>query len=92
MGACNDGATIKAESVSDLKKKFKELQEELAYQHGHSYSGTLAECSGIKVVNCPETEKNDIFAWIWDKCEKWEEALAVEVEEGVYLVGGMCSC
>lgn len=93
MGACSDSIVIEAGSIKELKSKFGDLQEELAYLHGHSYSGTLAECSGIRVVTpcCPETEKDKILEWIYDHAEKWEEALAVEIEEGVYLVGGICS-
>jgi hypothetical protein len=92
MGACYDSIIIEASSIAELKKKFRETQDSLLYEYGHNgYSGTLGECNGLKVVNKTFTERREADDWIADNAEKWEEALAIEIEEGKYLVGGICS-
>lgn len=94
MGAEYVSYKVKAKSVAELNEKFNELQENAAYEHGHSYSGDINMANGLKIDK--KIFKDYITAdnYIADTAEKWGHAIAVEVtteKETYYLIGAWCS-
>jgi len=79
----------------DLHKLFKKYVRQLYYEYGHSgYSGTLKECSGLKITDEVFDNENKGYEWLEDNTEKWEAAKAVRIKndgEDYWLVGGICS-
>jgi hypothetical protein len=98
MGASFDCKVYKnAEGgFAEIVKKFKADQDTDRYENGHSYSGGIGMCSGIKNANQPifATEKA-ADDWVSEHAEKWEAALAVQFKnekgEILWFVGGWCS-
>lgn len=83
MGMGFDYEVVKRKMSGDgLKKWFRKHQEELRFEHGSSYTGTLAEKSGLHVTNKIFYSQRDAVNWIEEKdTDKWGPAFAVKVQE-----------
>lgn len=92
MGGTFDSGVLKVEGHK-LQSAFKELQENLRYQYGHSgYTGTLAECVKLTITGEVFDTPQQAWAWLQDNTTKWEGAKAVTVKDMPgYYVGGWCS-
>ncbi len=77
-------------SVEELRKEFYKYQEQCAYESGHSYSGQLNMCNGLKVSDVKFDDDTKAKQYIIDHTSKWENALAVKCNNK-WLVGGICS-
>jgi len=78
MGACDDWVRFDGDSSPDvLEKKFKDHQSMLAEESGHSYSGRLNMCNGLKIFYSTFNSKNEAQDFIRTKWEKWGPAIAV---------------
>ena len=96
MGACFVTLHIEAKDDAELKSIFEKAQEDDRYENGHCYSGGIGMASGLTINRgrvFGDSELADEF--LAEKCQKWENAVAVEIEsrsEGTsWLVGAWCS-
>lgn len=64
-------------STTELRKRFKDHQDDCAYEDGHSYSGRLNMCPGLDVEDKTFENYNEAVEYIQTKAEKWENAVAV---------------
>jgi len=83
MGGHYDSMMIRATTEEELQKKWREFIKQEEYEHGHgAYSGTLATCSGLKILEHRKFKtrrKSD--EWLEDRVEKREQAIAVRCVE-----------
>lgn len=94
MGAEYVEYKIKAKTQTELRKMFEVLQENAAYEHGHSYSGDINMANGLKIENKVFLTYKEAENYLSEKTEKWGSAIAVEVKnekENYYLIGAVCS-
>ncbi len=83
--------TTKAKNGQELKDWFSDLQNEAGDMYGRGgYSGSWYEAQGIKVRAVCFDELEEAEEWLAEYCQKWEEALAVEVGD-LWAVGAWCS-
>ena len=98
MGAHSDFIVIKC-NKEELRKEFRNAQEQMEYEDGHDgYNGTLSTCDGLKFGTLPkdveitDTENpymnNAVCDFILDNTEKRDKAMAIEITDGVWLIGG----
>ena len=98
MGAHSDFIVIKC-TKDDLHKQFRAEHDQMEFEDGHSgYNGTLSTCNGLKIGTLPEdveitdTENpymnNAVCDFILDNTEKRDKAMAIEITDGVWLIGG----
>jgi hypothetical protein len=81
MGANFDEVVLDgAIPTQELKKAFKEIQDQRSWEYGHSgYTGTFAEADGIEFPK-QQVFKDETAAekWLSDHADKWGPALAVK--------------
>lgn len=95
MGACDFETVGRGENAA---KAFSSAVQDAQHEHGHGgYSGTIAEKRSYKLIaprtgetwrDCVKRCQADEDHFSWDK---WGDAGAVMVSEGVYLFFGMAS-
>ena len=95
MGAC-DWVTLVEKKMTDeeVQKEFQELKEDCEYRFGHEgYTGTLAEKPGVKII-CRDMnmDKKQAEEYISENNNKWDDAYAVKLSDGTWVIGGVCSC
>ena len=84
-------------SQTEIKKRFREAQEEDRYENGHSYSGGFGMASGLSLHNdqpvLPDAKAAD--DWLADNCVKWEHARGVRHNtldgKVMWMIGAWCS-
>ena len=96
------GATYSEKSFNgkltkeELKVAFKSYQDACAYESGHSYSGQLNMCEGLKIEDEAFESYEEASRYLDDTVVKWENAIAVKTKDHkgreIWLVGGCCSC
>jgi hypothetical protein len=102
MGAHSDFIVIEC-TRDELQKQFRAEQQQMEYENGHSgYNGTLSTCNGLKIGTLPEDveithpiqpfHNHAVCDYILDNTEKREEAMAIEITDGVWLIGGWAAC
>ncbi len=87
-------------TIKELKSKFAEMQDEAAYENGHSYSGDINMAPGLdlkleKVFNSYDEASDYLNGTV----KKWENAIAVRFkykdesknEKIGILIGALCS-
>lgn len=80
----------------EVREKVAEITEEMAYDSGHSYSGTWASAApGVEFPGTPVFDSTeDAEEWVAENHEKWEQVMAVKYSDGNsegWFVGGWCS-
>lgn len=90
MGAILEYEELEAKDKTELKAKFKHLQDDLCYMYGHdTYAGHLGIKDGL-VINellvAPEKAEQMI-----EDNEKWGPAQAIRIGKTRWLVGGWCA-
>ena len=91
MGAEFNFQQLDALNYNEAIEEGKELISEAKVDYGvKGYTGTWAECKGVKVVSLP-TDCTDVVQWLDDNCEKWGPMLIVRFNEH-YYAGALCSC
>lgn len=97
MGADYYFFTVNSMDKKNLKKAFKDEQDQCRYEHGHGgYTGTVAETPDIEIhkgLFTPDAAEK----YIYKNAQKWENAIAVAVFDTekakmYWLVGALCSC
>lgn len=74
-------------SVTELKARFHEMQDQDLFENGHSYSGGWGMARGLIVVRAPT---DDAVGFLEKHCEKWGEARAV-LFQGKWIIGALCA-
>ena len=77
-----------------IKAEFNAYIEECDYDSGHSYTGRLNMCSGLKfddkIFSCSDVA----YEYLCENTTKAQHALAVRIKDGGHysvLIGGWCS-
>ena len=83
-------------TVADLKKKYAELVDLEAWEHGHGgYSGTFAEKPQVKVMLPPAPgpywDEEAARGHALEHNEKWGPAFAYRIADATWLIAGWCS-
>lgn len=97
MGAQWQFKIVAAKDERELREKFDAIQEADRYERGHSYSGGFGMANGLELcketlIPCPdETMVQAAETFLVNRCEKWECALAIQVEPGKYAIGAECA-
>lgn len=92
MGASFEYEKYGKQTKDEVKKQFNSDVEDHQYMNGHSYSGGIGMLGGIgtwleKTFNT-ETEAAN---YICDKHQKWDAAMAAQLTDGSWVIGGWCS-
>lgn len=96
MGASTSFRKYKADlGLTEIKRLWAEAVEQSLYEDGHSYSGEIGMLgSEVDSWNDLEYSEPDAYAFIEDRHQKWNPAIAVSyLAKGVkyWLIGGWCS-
>ena len=78
----------------NVKSRYENLVRECQYSYGHGgYTGTFAESPGITILDIEVDSVSAAEEYLSEKCEKWENTLAVRVKgSDTWLLGGVFSC
>lgn len=108
MGAQYDETTIPNDVTREqLSMAFTKIVDQRAWESGHGgYTGTFAECRGLKVHDKTFPDTKTAMAYIdgdWDEstkaftegaAQKWGPAIAVRIESPKFTgwyIGAICS-
>lgn len=99
MGASSYSAEIKGQNEKRFIKKFNAAIESERIEYGTDpYSGSLGTLSGVRIVSDPlpgrkwtRKKKNEVVDLLLDRCEKWENALAVKTSNSFLVVAWLAS-
>ena len=95
MGACYDEMSVQSTDKAKVKSQFEAHQEMDRYENGHSYSGGLGMATGLKFDNKVFTNEFEASEYLQEKCEKWDDAIAVLIRDKNnnewYYIGAWCS-
>ena len=101
MGAQEDYKTFEAADLNEAKSKAHTIMDMDRHENGHSYSGTIGMAQGIFFdahrpvdVNAAVEYTFGTSANGWTDCkvEKWEGAILLQLQDGTWFIGAMCSC
>jgi hypothetical protein len=94
MGAQFNFMTAALIPEAELREKFIAAQAKAGYEHGHGYSGSWAEASGLSVLDEFFESRDEAEDWLDEHCQKWQDALAVQysASDGPrWAIGALCS-
>ncbi len=100
MGAVYVERKLVDQDVKSLKARFKELQEQAAWENGNSYSGDINMAPGLDLeLHLVFESYQDASQYLENRVQKWESALAVKykykdkrgVDKIGILIGALCS-
>ena len=99
MGASGYEREFKTTSARVLTKTFKQWIEEEGSEYGSNpYSGSLATLTGITIVSDPypnskwtNKKKRDVISFLYDRAQKWDDALAVKTSKSFLIVAWLAS-
>jgi len=89
MGANFNTINLKGERP-DILGAFRGIQDDDRYENGHSYSGGFGMTTGLSFIEKSFASDDDADEWLIENCQKWEDALAVFVNDH-YRIGAWCS-
>lgn len=79
MGADFDDLTLDGKlTVSEVRKRFKDYQDECSHESGNSYSGRLNMCPDLTIENKEFNSQSEAYDYLNETCKKWENAIAVK--------------
>lgn len=94
MGACFDAAFVNTTDKQAAKERFNDLLEQDRFENGHSYSGTIGMCNGVKFTDETFDSPDAAEDWLEENCAKWGPALGVRVKSDRWdgwFFGAICS-
>lgn len=77
---------------TDLNEVYRAVADQAAYEHGHSYSGTIAESTGVVLFRREEMSREAAVELAWSEeasevAQKWGPAQAIPVPGGFVFFG-----
>lgn len=93
MGANFECYKSDFDTKDEVISEFNVICNQARHDYGHAgYTGTFAEAPGIDFPRGRQkTTEKEAKEWLVEHAEKWEDALAVPLIGGGYLVGGWFS-
>ena len=95
MGAWYTERVVKGGNEKYVRDQFKHIQDEAAYENGHSYSGDINMANGIKFTGERFKTHKEASTYLSNTAQKWEEALVCQYRNDkgqlVWLIGAWCS-
>jgi hypothetical protein len=94
MGANFDYVRVKEQvSKEEAVRLVEKHIQECLYDYGHAgYTGTMAECTGVTLLQQPSFQTySSAEEWLEENTQKWGPALLVKVEDKGWVAGGCCS-
>lgn len=95
MGAWYMETTIKGGNETHVRRRFKAIQDQAAYENGNSYSGDFNMARGLEFTGKTFKSHDEASDYLVKTAQKWDAALVCEYrnDEGqlVWLLGAWCS-
>lgn len=92
MGASFVYETYQKQTIDELRKQFSNDVEDDLHMNGHSYSGGIGMLGGIgQIVGKLFNTEDEATNYMADFHQKWDAAMAVQLTDGSWVVGGWCS-
>lgn len=84
MGASDICTTFDGSLTQEqLRARFAKMQEDAAYENGHSYSGSWNMLNGLSIRETVFDSVRKAETYILDNTEKWQHALAVRARRTI---------
>ena len=94
MGAQFNVMTLRGGPMQ-VEREFEKEQQEDIRENGDSYSGGFGMARGLHLTSLRFKTDVDADAWLVERAQKWEEALAVKVDDPDgnfhWRIGAWCS-
>lgn len=78
-----------------LRSVFEAAQQQDRYENGHMYSGGFGMAAGLSITDKKFTGWQEADEYLQEHCQKWENALAVRLEEKgeppVWYIAAWCA-